>query len=53
MAGEQGLITAYVLDGHGGGRELEWQVVRAWKPADGFLWVHLDYTRPAAQAWLR
>jgi zinc transporter len=53
MAAEQGLIVAYVLDGRGGGREIGWQAVRAWKPSDGLLWIHLDYSQPAAQAWVR
>lgn len=53
MTIEQGLITAYVLDGRGGGRQVGWEAVRAWRPSDGLLWLHLDYTQPDAQAWLR
>lgn len=53
MAVEQGLIAAYVLDGRGGGREIGWQAVRAWQPSEGLLWVHLDYSQPVAQAWVR
>jgi len=53
MASEHGLIAAYVLDGHGGGREMGWEGVRGWRPADGLLWLHLDYSDPAAQAWVR
>ena len=37
-----GLLFAYVLDGQGGGRELDWEGIRAWSPEDGVLWVHLD-----------
>jgi len=53
MAVEQGLIAAYVLDGQGGGRELGWDDVRAWRPSDGLLWIHLDYSQPAVKAWVR
>jgi len=48
-----GLICAYLLDGAGGGRALDWAGVRAWKPEDGMLWVHLDRKLDAAQHWLR
>jgi hypothetical protein len=49
MASEHGLIAAYVLDGHGGGQEMGWEGVRRWRPADGLLWLHLDYSDPASQ----
>jgi zinc transporter len=48
-----GLIDALVLDGKGGASSLSWEGVRAWKPADGTLWLNLDYTGAAAIAWLR
>ncbi|MCA9516376.1 MAG: hypothetical protein KC635_15650, partial [Myxococcales bacterium] len=47
-----GLIHAYVLDGHGGGESLTWQGVDHWKPADGVLWLNLDYAATDAQEWL-
>jgi zinc transporter len=47
-----GLLFAYVLDGRGGGRELDWQGIRAWSPEDGVLWVHLDRTGEGAQSWV-
>lgn len=53
MTDEDGLLGAFVLDGEGGGELLDWQGVRAWRPEDGVLWVHLDRTAPAAQAWVR
>lgn len=53
MAAEQGLITAYVLDGRGGGREIGWQAIREWQPSDGLLWIHFDYSQPEVQAWVR
>jgi zinc transporter len=48
-----GLIYGYLLDGQGGGRRLDWDGVRAWRPEDGYLWVHLDRTAPETVDWLR
>jgi zinc transporter len=48
-----GLVAAYVLDGEGGGRLLDWSGVRAWKPGDGVLWVHLEQDSPDAAKWIQ
>ena len=48
-----GLVFAYVLDGQGGGTAADWHRVRAWKPDDGFLWVHLCHGAPDTTAWIR
>ena len=53
MTEENGLLAACVLDGRGGGRELEWSDVRSWTSAEGPLWVHLDYSHPEAARWLQ
>jgi zinc transporter len=50
--GEDGLIFARLLDGHGGARALDWAGVEAWRPEQGLLWVHLDYAAAGALAWL-
>ncbi len=50
---ESGLVTAHILDGHGGSREIAWPPIATWSPADGPLWVHLDYTDADAAHWLR
>ncbi len=47
-----GLICAYLLDGEGGGKALDWAGVRAWKPSGGLLWVHLDRMAKPARDWL-
>ena len=47
-----GVIHALVLDGKGGARTLTWDEVAAWKPADGLLWLNLDYSAPAIASWL-
>lgn len=47
-----GLIYAFVLDGRGGARAIDWDQVAAWRPEDGALWLHLDYTADDATRWL-
>ena len=49
----EGLVCAYLLDGDGGGRTLGWEDIRAWTPALGTIWIHLDYAGPMASKWLR
>jgi zinc transporter len=48
-----GLIHAFILDGHGGARRIDAVELASWRPGAGALWVHLDYTRTATQAWIR
>lgn len=50
--GDSGLLNAFVLDGKGGAKKLDWSGVRAWTPADGPLWLLLDYTLPDVAEWL-
>ncbi len=52
MADTDGLIYACLLDGKGGGSEVDWEDIEKWKPEDGFLWVHIDYTGDHACRWL-
>jgi len=47
-----GLANAYLLDGGGGGEQLDWSGVERWVPGDGALWLNLDYTAPDAEHWL-
>ncbi|MBM4025184.1 MAG: zinc transporter ZntB [Planctomycetes bacterium] len=47
-----GLICAYLLDGHGGARKLGWGDVKQWKPEQGPAWFHFDYTRPETVGWI-
>jgi len=49
--GPDGLVAAFLLDGAGGGKALDFAGVRAWRPGDGLLWVHMDLTVPATAAW--
>lgn len=49
---ETGLQHAFLLDGKGGAKALDWAGVRSWTPEDGVLWVNLDYSERDARAWL-
>lgn len=53
MENSDKLIAAYILDGKGGGQKVEWNEIRQWTPQDGLLWVHLNFTAPEAQQWIR
>jgi zinc transporter len=53
MGDNHGLIAAYLLDGHGGGRQVGWQEIEQWTPSEGLLWVHLNFSTPEAQQWIR
>jgi len=50
---DNGLIVAYLLDGKGGGKSLNWQEINAWDPSQGLLWIHLNYQDRNAQGWLK
>ena len=52
MAKNNSLICAYILDGKGGGKNIDWSEIRDWSDSDGILWVHLDYTSSDAEQWL-
>ncbi len=53
MVNNDGLIAAYILDGKGGGRKVGWKEIQEWTVAAGVLWVHLDFTAPEAQRWIK
>lgn len=50
---DDGLIHAILLDGEGGGRELNWDEINSWSPERGILWIHLSYSSSNAVAWLQ
>jgi len=52
MIMEDPFIHIYLLDGRGGGRRVPVSVLDNWGPADGLLWIHLDYTVAGAVSWL-
>jgi len=50
--GDGGLYQAWLLDGAGGGRELDWDGVRAHTDGDDLMWVDLNFSFPEARQWL-
>lgn len=50
---ENWLISALVLDGRGGAKKLNPDDLSRWTPAQGFLWVHLNLSRPESIQWLK
>ncbi|MEP9378788.1 zinc transporter ZntB [Aquabacter sp. CN5-332] len=50
----EGLLEAWMFDGHGGGRRLAWDEVQTLKdPTEGFLWLHFRSMPKHSQDWLR
>ena len=47
-----GLVYAFLLDGDGGGRILNWDEINSWTPNLGKIWIHLSYTSADAEKWL-
>ena len=52
MSDSDGLVLAYIFDGNGAGKQIEWSDIDAWKPDDGILWVHLDSNADMSRKWL-
>ncbi len=50
---ENGLISAYALDGSGGGRSYSFDELKNWQSGAGTLWVHFDYAQADSQSWIR
>ncbi len=46
-------LYSTVLDSLGGGRDIDLPEVARWKAGDGLLWLHMDSTDPACEAWIR
>jgi zinc transporter len=46
-----GLVFSYILKDRTG-RHIDLEQVRHWTPAEGVLWLHLDYEDEAARKWL-
>ncbi|MBV0932607.1 zinc transporter ZntB [Marinobacterium weihaiense] len=45
-------LHALLLDGQGGAQPLTPAQVDAWRPEQGTLWLHLDYTDTGSRTWL-
>ena len=53
MSDQDGLVGAFIRTADGQWREVGWDAIRAWKPGDGLLWVHLDRAAEEVVAYLR
>ncbi len=53
MNESNGLICAWILDGQGGGSQVDWDEANAFQPSgNSWLWLHFDYSSPQVQQWL-
>ena len=52
MSDNRGLVFSFILDGKGGGTPADWKYIKQWKPEQGMLWLHLDYSEEKVQKWL-
>jgi zinc transporter len=52
MSSNEGLVCAFLLDGEGGAKQIDWAAVEKWQPDDGLLWVHLDYNDKRSRGWI-
>ena len=50
---DNGLVAAFVLDGDGGARSVDWSEIKSWDPSKGQLWVHLDREAGDVRTWIR
>lgn len=50
---EEGLVSAIILDGKGGGRFCDWDDVHSWSSEEGVIWLHLNYMNENTLKWLQ
>src|SRR5210317_1201879 len=41
---DDGILGAYLLDGAGNGQKFKLADIDKWKPEDGTLWLHVDFS---------
>lgn len=49
---ETGLLHAFLLNSHGGAKPLSLEETRHWKPEDGIIWLHFNYSSPESIEWI-
>ncbi len=49
---DNGLVYGFLLDGQGGAKAFDLQDAANWKPEDGIVWLHFDYTNDNARQWI-
>lgn len=53
MSEQDGLLGAFVLDGKGGGRSLDWDDLKKDAAFEGPVWIHLHRQGEESERWLR
>ena len=48
----ESIIYAFIFDGRGGARAITREEIDLWKPEQGVLWVHVDYSHSDTRPWL-
>jgi zinc transporter len=48
----ESIIYAFIFDGQGGARAITREEIDLWKPEQGVLWVHVDYSHRDTRSWL-
>jgi len=49
---DRGLVFAVILDGKGGGTQVGWDEIRAWRPEAGALWYHVNVNSEHVTSWI-
>ena len=49
MADQDGLVSAYRIDGEGKGQAIGWEELRAADESEGWTWIHLDRSAERAE----
>lgn len=49
----ESLVNGWLLEGDGGGREMDWRDIHNWAPEHGAIWIHLDRYAEESKRWLR
>lgn len=47
------LVSAFLLDGQGGGKTADWEDIEQRTAESDILWMHLNYTEEKTQQWVR
>ena len=47
------LVSAFLLDGQGGGKAVDWEDIEQRTAESNILWMHLNYTEEKTQQWVR
>ncbi|MFT6914088.1 MAG: zinc transporter [Motiliproteus sp.] len=49
---DNGLVHGFLLDGQGGRKRVGVDFYSQWRPDQGVLWLHFDYSHPAVIHWI-